>query len=338
MQRAKIMGLVALLVMTLACMSPKAFGEGSESNEFVAQAYEKAISLIERGDYKGAQAEARKLMNTQRFKKGDIMVAGSLRGIANEFAANKQVSASKGLLSDGHKLTNAKGGGVLDGKAPHWVGKDVQPPATPAGKPFNPDRDLKRIRNGNQASILKVMDFANSKPLFVKYMFGAPALDGVTWAPISDEHRAGIWTALGIDANGLDQTANMMLGKYSRGIPVQGLALLGVIGSTPGSALTPATRGAIEKYLIMAMWKSKGVVNKRQALLALAMLNTVSEGTVNEVVRFYGQSYNPYEVFPVSQFFEYHQSFIKGLASVADIKARVSKVDSFYTPQILSFL
>lgn len=342
MLRTRILGIFFLLIASMSLSIPHAFGDNKETTTWVAGTYDNAIAMIQKGNFKAAQAQAQKLVNSTRWKSGDVVTAACIRGIANELVAAKQDAMAKQLLADAEKAHSAKGVVALAFKGltmPRMAGKEIAgPPVIAATHPFNPARDLRRIRNGNQASILKVMDESNTRPAYVKYMFNGAALDGVTWAPIYPEHREGMFKALGINPNGLDALANQMIGKYSRGISVQGLALLGVIGSTPGGALTPATRAALQKYLLTAMWKSKAAVNKRQALLALALLDTVDEATVNDIVRYYGQSYNPYAVFPVSQFFQYHAGYIKSLPGLAGIKERISHVDSFYTPQILSFL
>ncbi|MBM3463673.1 MAG: hypothetical protein FJX76_16365 [Armatimonadetes bacterium] len=337
----RLQGMALLLILTIAFNASAAFAQ-KESAEWVGQVYDRAVALVDKGDYPAAKAEAEKLVSSQRWKSGDVVVAGALRGISDEFAAAKQGDLAKWLLTESEKAHKATGNASLALKGltvPRLVTKDFpRSPVIAATRKFNPGRDLKRIRVGNQASILKVMDDDNSKPMFVKYILGGPALDGVMWAPIYDEHRAGTWTSLGIDPNGLDALANQMIGQYNKGISKEGIALLGYIGSTPGNALTPATRNAIQDYLVIAMKKSKNPINRRQALLALALLADVNEKTVNEVTAFYGQSYNPYEVFPITQFFEYHKDYVKGLPSYAKIKSNIQAVDSFYTPGILAIL
>jgi hypothetical protein len=335
----RILSLTIAIAAALLLNTLQAF---AQTNASVAETYNKAITAIQNKDYKTAQVEARKLINSERWKKGDVLVAGSIRGIANGLVANKQVDLAQNVLTEGETATQPTGTVALAFKGlvlPRTATKSIGAPAAiAADKPFDPARDLKRIRAGNQCSVLKVMSYDNKSPLYTKWILNGPALDGVLWAPIYDEHRAGIFKSLGIKPDALDFTTNLILSSSQKGISKEGLALLGVLASAPGDALSPATRTRLEEFLLMAMFKSKSPINKRQALLALALSSQVSEKAVNEVVRFYGSSYNPYEVFPVSQFFEYHSKFVKGLSSHSTIKDRIAKVDSFYTPQILNFL
>lgn len=199
---------------------------------------------------------------------------------------------------------------------------------------FDPKVDLKRIRVGDQATVLRIMSADNSRVLYDK------GVDAKGAAPVTDKDRKQIFSALGIPEDRLNETASLLMENYTKvSERKKCLALLGIIGTTPGTAVTELTRATLQTFFVARLTDSWGHANaiilKRQAILNLALLPMVDATAVEAVLAFFERCTNLWETFPVPQFFEYHAADIKALPNADAIRARVAAVKSLYTAQVL---
>lgn len=191
---------------------------------------------------------------------------------------------------------------------------------------FEPARDLKRLRVGNQASILKVMDKANQHEQVHR------GLDDRNSAQFTPFQRASIFAALGVPSRELPRAAENVMQNYARLPKREALAFLGAVGSHPG---LDATR--IENFVADKL-QEKDVTVRRQAVLALAVMDHASAPTVERVLSFYEHSENLWETFPVQMFFQFHAGEIRTSSQYASIYQRVEAVNSLYRQNILGYL
>lgn len=214
---------------------------------------------------------------------------------------------------------------VADAPLPMVIGgEDWSGPYT-----FDAARDLKRLRVGNQASILKVMDSANAHEQVHR------GLDDRNAAQFTGPQRAEIFAALGVPSAELPRAAEAVMKGYAFLPKREALAFLGAVGSHPG--LDAGYRARVEEFVV-ARLAEKDVVLRRQALLALAVMAHPNATTVERVLSFYERSENLWETFPVQMFFEFHASEIRGSNSFASIHHRVEAVNSLYRQNILGYL
>lgn len=191
---------------------------------------------------------------------------------------------------------------------------------------------LKRLAVGNQASVLKVFDEQRSQVVFYK------GLDDRLQARLSPTDRAGIRQALGIPEGRNAEVADQLMEGYDQLPRREAVAMLGVLGARSDFAADPEALGRIRTFLVERMHGDREVGVRRQATLALALLDSVDAVTVAEVLRFYAGRDNLWETFPVQQFFEYHAEEIKRMPGLQDVVQQVSAVPSLYTPNILQYL
>lgn len=178
---------------------------------------------------------------------------------------------------------------------------------------------LKQLAVGNQGGVLKVWDASRQQVLYYR------GLDDRSTARLSVADRDAIVRALQLDVTGLGRS---LMDGYASLPQREALALLAVV---PGSA-------AQRRFLVDRMLNDSQVANRRQAVLALAVADSVDLETVEAVLKFYAGSENLWETFPVQQFFEYHAHTIRNWPQAAQIKARASSVNSLYRDNILSYL
>lgn len=195
---------------------------------------------------------------------------------------------------------------------------------------FKPAADLKRIRVGNQAGILKVMARDNKK----EAVFRGIDDRGIAW--ITTKQRAQMFTELGVPVTELGRAAAAVMDGYAKLSKKEALAFLGAVGSEPG--LDPAVKARLEAFLVGKMLAEKDVVLRRQATLALALVDRPAPGTVDSVLKQFEKSENLWETFPVQMFFEFHGHEIRAMSSFQAIRNRVAGVNSLYTPYILGYL
>lgn len=311
---------------------------------FVSTTTTECLRRIDVRDYAGAQRLAMKLAASPQWEKGEIEAAGAIRAIVDAFrAANRVDLAEKVLLraNQTHKATGYLVDALQGRSLPESVQRGLsvidrtRDVLTKKGGPalFNPKTDLKRLRVGNQASVLKVMDSANKK---VVYMRG---LDGVMWAPVLEEHRRSIFTAIGILPTSLDQVVRDLMKAYtSTSQKKECIALLSIAGSSREPPLSDETQKELQSFLVKIMRGSTNVVLRRQACLCLALQRSLLPASVEAVVQFYEKSKNLWETFPVQQVFEYQKECINLMPNKSQIRARIAAVKELYTPNILKFL
>lgn len=305
-----------------------------------AQAYDRATAAFRKGDYKAAQREALQLTLTAQFRAGDLEYVGAVRGIVDELRAKKQEALANEVLGEVKKsgargeAANAVRGRPVSARAARSLPMVFRKHLKSRGF-FNPEVDLRRIRAGTQATVLKIYDSSNRRVAFFK------GIDAVLWAPIYDEHRAAIYQALGISPNTLDQTASTLMDRYdSYDRKKECIALLSVIGSDRAT-LSDHSRRRLLRFLRGKMKGERDVELRREAMLALALQDALDRETVNSVVDFYETSHNVWECFPVVQFFQYHKGRIQKMGLSRSLRERFSTPDmeeGLYTPYIKEVL
>jgi|GEM_PF-3040072 len=342
-QRFFFIGIALLMACLMLSQDMAAAGNQSGSG-YIGTTASECQRLIDAGNYAGAQRLALKLASSAQWKNGDLEAAGAIRAVVDAFRAVNRTDLANRVLQQAGRTHKATGDAAmaLQGLLLPESARKALPVIdltksglinTKEGALFNPATDLKRIRTGNQASVLKVMDAANKKVLYAK------GLDGVLWAPVLETHRQAIFAALGISPASLDKVAgDLMKGYAGFSKKKECLALLSIIGSSEGSSLSDATRMEIQVFLVKTMQGSKDVVLRRQACLCIALQNTIVPSTVDAVVKFYEKSKNLWETFPVQQVFEYRKDIICQMPDRNQIKSRIAAIKQLYTANILKFL
>jgi len=210
--------------------------------------------------------------------------------------------------------------GVGPGPAP-TPGLPVPPAA------FQPARDLKRVRVGNQAGILKVVAPSGKGDAAFR------GIDDRNIARYTPEGRASVLVALGISS--ADAAARQVMDGYASLPKKECLALLGALAAGP---LDPGLAQSVRRFLAARVALEKDVALRRQAVLALAVANTTDRESTDQVVRFFETSDNLWETFTVQMFFEYQAGGIRQQPEFARVRTRVAAVKSLYTPYILGYL
>jgi hypothetical protein len=191
---------------------------------------------------------------------------------------------------------------------------------------FQAARDLKRLRVGNQASILKVMDGVNQHEQVHR------GLDDRNSARFTPAQRAAIFAALGVPSRDLPRASESVMQNFSTLPKREALAFLGAVGSHPG---LDATR--IQTFVAERL-NDKDVLVRRQAVLALAVMDRAPAPTVERVLSFHEHSENLWETFPVQMFFEFHAGEIRASSGYEGVHERVEAVNSLYRENILGYL
>ena len=340
------LAIIMLLAFALLQQAAAAADSGT-GTDYVSKTTEKCLSYIAGKDYAAAKRLALQLAASPQWKKGNLETAGAIRAIVDAFRAAGRVDLADKVLKQAHKTHKATGDAAiaLQGRClPESVRSGLpvtdliwRIPMASRGitvlPVFDPKKDLKRLRLGNQASVIKVMDAANKKVVYTR------GLDGVMWAPVLEAHRQSIYSALGIQASSLDKTALQLVNGYSGfAQKKECIALLGIIGSAEGTALSDDTRKTIQTFLVKIMRTSTNVVLRRHACLSLALQDSLQQESVDAVVTFYEKSKNLWETFPVQQVFEYQKDCISLMPGRSQFRTRIAAINEIYTPNILKFL
>lgn len=344
--------IVIVLCAAVSLLVVPGFAETEqESLETLQAIYQKAEDLVESGRYREAAAEARGLMKSGPLQEGDFARAGMVRALSDALATRGEKALADELLASSRSGSPPRGDVALV-----LQGRSLQPwldlksrfgfsaramtfiPAL--GRDFQTNVDLDRIKVGHQAGILKIWGPSGySQVMFWKDIPGTDirGIDGRLWAPLADHHRAQIKGALGITSP--DGTVRSLIRSYpSSPQKLQTIALLGALGSEPGSSLTESSRGEILRFLMDQMDRGEHVALRRQALLSLALVDQISPEAVERVVDFYDRTSNVWEAFPVVQFFEYHSPYISALPNSRAIRDRLESLDSLYTPYVIEHI
>ena len=214
----------------------------------------------------------------------------------------------------------------------------VEPGEEPIDVP--PDRltilkgRLKQLVVGNQGAILKVRNSAGSQEVYYR------GLDDRDTAPYSGKDHIEILRATELGTDLRSWLADAMEG-FSALPKREVVAFLGLVYSIPDSS--PHDPGAavddqIEHFLIEVVGQDPNVVIRRQAVLSMAVGESVDPEVLESVLRLYETSKNLWETFPVQQYFEYHADEIRTRPNFSTIRARVAAVNSLYTANILGYL
>lgn len=209
-----------------------------------------------------------------------------------------------------------------------WDGPNSRVSITSASEPgFNPNIDLPRLTVGHQGGILKVWDRARQKEVFHR------GIDDRSIARYDSTSRDQLFAALAIDPSRLQFEGERLMARTPT---KEAIALLGAIGSHPD--LSPAFRARLQDFVSRQMSLHQDVVIRRQSLLALAIMDQPQAQTVEAVTGAFERSSNLWETFPVQQFFEYHSGQVRALPNYPQVRQRLSKVASLYTPYVLGYL
>ncbi len=196
---------------------------------------------------------------------------------------------------------------------------------------FQADRELRRLAIGNQAGILKVWD---ARKASVAYFRG---IDDRSVALLSQRDQEAILEALGV-GDLAERAAVQVMTDYQSLPKKEALAFLGVINSLPADRLSGQAANQVRRFLVSKMLHDSQVVNRRQAVLALALGSEVDQATADAVIDFYRSRENLWETFPVQQFFEYQAENLKSLTGFSAVKRRALAVNSLYRENIASYL
>lgn len=202
---------------------------------------------------------------------------------------------------------------------------------TLAAESFDPLTHLQRIQIGIQAGLVRVLAEDGQTVLYTR------GLDDPSTARYTEESRRETFTALRIDPQSLEKLAAYTVNLYPK-LPhhPEAIALLGAILSTP--SLKRWDRSQLEYFLVTVMNSDRQVEARRQALLALAVAPNPGDFTMDRVVGKFERIDNLWELFPMTQFFEYQAASLKPRKTYPKLRERLEKVDSIYTPGILEAL
>lgn len=193
---------------------------------------------------------------------------------------------------------------------------------------------LKQLVVGNQGAILKVRDSAGRTEVYYR------GLDDRDTAPYSSEDQVKILGATQLHGD-LRSWLNDAMGGFKKLPKREAVAFLGLVYSIPSSSPHDPGREVddrIEKFLIKVVGEEKNVIIRRQAVLSMAVGESVDPDVLEAVLRLYETSENLWETFPVQQYFEYHADELRTRPDFARVRARVAAVNSLYTANILSYL
>lgn len=204
-------------------------------------------------------------------------------------------------------------------------------PLTVRAESFDPLTHLKRIQIGIQAGLVRVLAEDGQTVLYTR------GLDDPSSARYSEDSRQQTFAALQIDPRSLEKLAAYTVKLYPK-LPhhPEAIALLGAILSSP--TLKRWDRSQLEYFLVTVMNSDKQVEARRQALLALAVAPNPNDFTMDRVVGKFERIDNLWELFPMTQFFEYQAASLKPRKTYPKLRERLEKVDSIYTPAILEAL
>lgn len=192
--------------------------------------------------------------------------------------------------------------------------------------------DLSRLTVGSQAGVLKVWSQDKNEVTFFR------GIDDRSIARLGPEDQAGILSALDIDEQ-VDPVAQTLMTRFQKSPQKEGLALLGVFNSLDGTPrISHQTAQAVRRYLAQVIANDKDPVNRRQALLALAVGNGLEDSVIESVLAFYSGNDNLWETFPVQQFFEYQAARLSSSQEYPQWKERALAVNSLYRDNIASYL
>jgi len=324
---------VLIIALILACRLATPAGAELKYVEGLEDIHARATRHLADGDTEAAAQAGEAIFELEAWHQGDPLAVATVQAIAEELQAAGRDDLARRLHDEltaaGRSLVEV-GGPSLPAARSWWQANPVfVSRADTWSSPFVPSQDLKRIVVGNQAGILKILDGSN-RQLFFK------GIDARMFAPLTEDHRSAIRAALGIQEASVPSVLDGLVRNYPQLPKRQALALMGALGSDPNQSADLARR--LQRFLSQTMQSDPDVVNRRQAVLALALLGSVEHRTVDEVVAFYASSENRWETFPVQQFFEYHAQQIKAWPTLGGIRNRIQAIDVFYTPHILEYL
>lgn len=189
---------------------------------------------------------------------------------------------------------------------------------------FTPKVDLKRCMVGNQAGLLKVLSLQRTV-LFTR------GIDDRDQAHMDENSRSALLSALNIEPEHYLSISDSLMRDWNKLPRKEAIAVISTIAASPDFA----NRAKVESFLVRVMKSSTDIYARRQAILGLAVLPSVSPDSISEVVAHYETCQNLWETFPIQQFFEYHAAQVRGDSGV---RTRLAAVKSLYTPAVLGYL
>lgn len=205
----------------------------------------------------------------------------------------------------------------------------------PRGRAVSAD-DLGRVLVGYQAGVLKIVARDGRTVLFIKQKEGSSlqGVDSVEFAPLSEQHRQGIFRAMEIGQQELGAVAHGLMNGF-RSLPAtKAVAILGVLASTPDMRFPERAGGRVRTFLSALLRSERDPKVRRMAVLSLALADRTDEATVTAVLDFMEASHNAWETFTTQQYFEYHCGFVRGLPSSGHIRRRLARSGNPYGPII----
>lgn len=193
---------------------------------------------------------------------------------------------------------------------------------------------LKQLVVGNQGAILKVWDQEQTKEVYYR------GLDDRDTAPYDGDDHLSILNAVEMNG-GVAEWASDVMDAFKLLPKREAVAFLGLVYSIPDES--PHDPGdsiddRVREFLIQVAQESTDVVLRRQAVLSMAVGESLDPDVLEAVLKLYESSENLWETFPVQQYFQYHAQRIKTLPNFATIRERVASVNSLYTANILNYL
>lgn len=201
---------------------------------------------------------------------------------------------------------------------------------------------LARIKVGNQAGLLKVMDESDTVTRYLR------VIDDYSQAQVTPEQRQMVLDSLNLTPNELRCLAVRLINNYvaERKHRLQLVALLGMIAANNDNSIDLATSERIQTFLVSKLiggddklGQEQQTVLKRQCLVALALMTTNTPQAIDAVVRFYEKEQaNLWVTSPMPLYFRLHADEIKALPNFDTIYSRISSVPSLYTAKITEYL
>ena len=193
---------------------------------------------------------------------------------------------------------------------------------------------LKQLVVGNQGAILKVRNPEGNKEVYYR------GLDDRDTAPYNSKDHTSILGAVSLNTDLKRWTTEVMDG-FGELPKREAVAFLGIVYSIPNdSTLDPGSKtdDKVEEFLIKTVKEHPSVIIRRQAVLSMAVGGELDYKVLEAVLGLYESSENLWETFPVQQYFQYHAEELRKAPNFATVRARVAKVNSLYTANILDYL
>lgn len=198
--------------------------------------------------------------------------------------------------------------------------------------------DLSRVKVGNQAGILKILD-AQGHTAFLKgsESWNGGGIDDRKWAPINPQERDRMLSALHI-ADPDAAAVQLMTGYAHEKRKAEAVAVLGLL-ALPGQTSPPLkNRTRVLQFFRNRLGAKENAVARRQAVLALALQPATERSTVDAMIAFLKRDHNAWNTFGAVQYFDYQRGDVLAFPDAELIKKKIRTSGSPHTEQILRLL